>query len=402
MSQARKPPQPDIAGRSRSSRGLFLAVSSALLLSLVVALFVLFSHGPGDAHLASTTSRPQPEATAEALPMGSTATPTSLASVASVRSKTALPARSPVIDSIEVDKHEVCRGEENFATVQAHDAEGREDRLIIQLGGTREVGPRLPFRLEDAAGVQQPHVLVRGPGGTPAVAQLPPITVKDCEVEQRVTLDVELDPASPHVLTLISSVEPGRAVQQPLVPRSYTWDFGDGKRQVSTTNQVEHSYEGRPTKGRFAHYLLKVVVDDGRGHAYSGSRAYGFPDFGFGALEEGRVLIQTSGRSREGEQRDTGERVRLYHGHGQTVRVDRILSSEGHRDSRQGADTLPVELDVRQVLATRELPAGTSTSTQDLTALRPTEPGRMRILELSGRAGGLPASGRIILSSLPR
>jgi hypothetical protein len=51
------------------------------------------------------------------------------------------------------------------------------------------------------------------------------------------------------------------------------------------------------------------------------------------------------------------------------------------------------------LLGVSELSPGMSTKTSDLSALRPSEPGRVRKLEFFGRSGAYEARGTIVLTS---
>jgi hypothetical protein len=304
----------------------------------------------------------------------------------------------PWIERIDVDKTEVCYGEENFATVRAYDASGASDRLIVRLSGSREMGFRLPFRIGKSDAMRTRHVLVTGPGGPPATAEIPNVTVKDCEVAEQVAIGVQVQPRSPHVLALSAEVSSGtEATAEKFEPFSYEWDFGDGSSQITEQAEVEHSYEGASAKTRFSYFLMQVKVKDRRGREVVGSRAYGFPNFGFGAfVDNQQILVHSAGGSMEGE-RASGEPVRLYHGYEEAVRLERVRSTEVLRSGNRELSS--EEHSAEALLGVSELPPGKSTATRDLDALRPSEPDRVRKLELMGRAGSVEARGTIILTS---
>jgi hypothetical protein len=305
----------------------------------------------------------------------------------------------PRIERIDVDKTEVCYGEENFATVRAFDASGASDGLIVRLSGSREMGFRVPFRIEKSDATRTRHVIVTGGGGPPAVAAIPEVKVKNCEVAEQVTLGVRLQERSPHVLVLTADVaSTASGAAEKLEPVSYEWDFGDGTSQTTEGSEVVHSYEGQPATTRFSYFLLRVKVKDRNGREVTGSRAYGFPNFGFGTfVDNHQVLLHSAGGSLAGEQAAAGERVRLYHGYEGIVNLERVRSTELSR--AENRELPAVEHSAAALLGVSQLSPGKSTETSDLASLRPTEPGRIRKLELIGRAGSIEARGTIVLTS---
>jgi len=303
------------------------------------------------------------------------------------------------IDRIEVDKTEVCAGEENFATVHARDGSGGKDRLIIQLEGSREMGFRLPFRTDKDTEGRPRRVIVHG-GGPPAVADLPEVKLKDCEVSERVGIDVTIAPRSVHLFTLRARITPTKlpAGEQGFDAVSYEWSFGDGTQQTTAVPEVEHSYEGIVQRSRFSYFLMGVKVKDRRGREVSGSRAYGFPNFGFGSfVDDRRILLYSAGGSEEGAGTTEEQRIRLYHGYEGPVRLERVRSTEVIRSETRNLET--TEYDAASLLGISELVPGKSTTTKDLSSLRPKEPGRIRKLEIVGHAGSFEAKGTIILTS---
>ena len=323
------------------------------------------------------------------------------------RPSEAMPSSDPIdapppgarIERIEVDKTEVCAGEENFATVHAQDGSGGKDRLIIQLEGSREMGFRLPFRVDKATEGRTRRVIVHG-GGAPAIAELPEVKLKDCEVSERVGIDVSIAPRSVHLFTLRARVTPtaSSAGEQPFEAVSYEWSFGDGTQQTTAVPEVEHSYEGVPQRSSFSYFLMSVKVKDRSGREVSGSRSYGFPNFGFGTfVDDHQILIYSAGGSEEGAGTTEEQRIRLYHGFEGPVRLERVLSTEVMRSEKGNLET--TEYDAASLLGISELVPGKSTTTKDLSSLRPHEPGRIRKLEIIGRSGSIEAKGTIILTS---
>jgi hypothetical protein len=306
------------------------------------------------------------------------------------------PRPGPRIERIDVDKTEVCYGEENFATVRASDASGASDRLIVRLAGSREMGFRLPFHFERSNVGLARRVIVSGPGGPAVSAELPEVKVKDCDAFAQVHIEVSLVPRSPHVLTLSAVVSPVSGERFDAV--SYEWSFGDGTQQTLERTEVEHSYEGLPQRTRFSYLLISVKARDRRGRQVSGSRAYGFPNFGFGEFAENhRILIYAAGGSEPGAPLSDNDRIRLYHGYEGAVKLERVRSLEPSRSNARAGEG--VEYSAAALLGLSELVPGKSSLTLSLSSLRPSEPGAIRKLEISGHAGSIEARGTIVLTS---
>lgn len=308
----------------------------------------------------------------------------------------------PRIESIELDKREVCFGEENFANVRARDQSGSSDRLIVSFAHSREMGFRLPFRIQRGAESRELRVIVNGPGGPPVSMALPAVRVKDCDEEAQATIEVALAPRSAHAFVLTANVETGAPANRAgsFEPVSYTWDFGDGTHVMTREPTVSHSYEGAPQKTRFSYFLINVKVSARDGRVASGSRSYGFPNFGFGAfVEEHRILLMSAGGLEAGDVA-APEKLRLYHGYEHPVTIDRIRTKETVRG--ESGEQIGPEYAGGALLGVANIPPGTSATTLDLAALRPTAPGHVRELEILGHSGDVPARGKLVLTSTTR
>jgi len=308
----------------------------------------------------------------------------------------------PHIESIELDKSEVCFGEENFANVRAHDQSGSSDRLIVTLARSREMGFRLPFRIERGAEARELRVMVSGPGGPPVSMALPRIRVKDCDEASRASIGVALAPRSVHSFVFTARVDAAPLANHAgsFDPVRYSWDFGDGARVTTQEPSVNHSYEGAAQSTRFSYFLISVKVSARDGRVASGSRSYGFPNFGFGAMvDDQRILLMSSGGLDEGDITKP-EKVRLYHGYAHPVTIDRVRTKELTRG--QSEQVASEEYAGGVLLGLVSIAPGGSATTRDLGALRPTEPGHSREIEVFGHSGKVPAYGKFALTSTTR
>jgi hypothetical protein len=68
----------------------------------------------------------------------------------------------------------------------------------------------------------------------------------------------------------------------------------------------------------------------------------------------------------------------------------------------QSAELVGAEYAGGSLLGIGNIPPGTSTTTLDLAALRPTEPGHVREVEIFGHSGNVPAYGKLVLTSTTR
>ena len=82
------------------------------------------------------------------------------------------------------------------------------------------------------------------------------------------------------------------------------------------------------------------------------------------------------------------------------MRLERVRSIELDRSTKRELNS--VEYSPQSVLGVSEISPGKSIATRDLSELRPSEPNRVRKLELVGHAGSVEARGTIVLTSLAK
>jgi hypothetical protein len=195
---------------------------------------------------------------------------------------------------------------------------------------------------------------------------------------------------------------------QRLVPRVYRWEFGDGNQETTSGPEVEHSYEAREQTVAMTSFIVTVRIEGRDGQEAKGSRSIGFPNSGFSRLtRDGTVLI--SAGFQESPSKDgaapSRERIWLYHGYRQAVRIDNVRLRETVLDGDKERETSTRDYDPEALLGFRELPPHQSLATRDLTDLRPStkDATAVRYVEVRGRTtDGKEASGTFTLLASSR
>jgi hypothetical protein len=300
------------------------------------------------------------------------------------------------IDAVEVDKQEVCKGEEAVVTIRAHSTNANGDDYLSYgvMGHPELVGSRFTLRPEESLGYKWMRVFVRGKRGTSAIADVPPVRVKDCETPHRLTIDLRRRPQMPDRAFLTARL--ASASGEGFQPVDYRWDFADGSTATTSIPEVEHSYEGRLQNRAYSYFFVTVTARNAGGRELQGSRSLRFVNLGFSPAGRERTVTIFSGVD-EGAR--GGEKIWLYHGHPVAVRIDKVVVTDTVTDA-SGKQTVTASNshDPASLLGFAELPPGKSLVTRDLTQLRPAEPAVARTVEVSGHAGGGDAaSGSFIL-----
>jgi hypothetical protein len=299
------------------------------------------------------------------------------------------------IEGIDVDKQQVCKGEEITVSVRAHATERDGGRFLSYgvLGHPDVVGPRFTLRLEESLAVDWMRVFVRGQRGA-AVKAIPPVVVKDCETPDVLTIDVQRKPEMMDRAWLTARLaERGTtAAANPLRPVEYRWTFGDGTTQTTATPEVEHNFENRRQNVAYAYYFVSVEARDTHGKTARGSRSLRFVNLGFHPLIHDKQVVVFSAIDPRAA---GGEKVWLYHGHDEAVRIDSVVVNDVARGANGDDVTVATNgHDPMSLLGFAELPPGKSLATRDLAALRPADAGKQRVVEITGHtASGHAARG---------
>jgi len=293
--------------------------------------------------------------------------------------------KAPTIHGISVDKQAVCRGEENFVNVRATGPDGSDAHLRVSLRGTSDVGSRIPFRLYSDSAAAMPRVLVEGRGGAEVTAPLPPVKVKNCEVQRTAAIELIALGASTNDWRFAARVTSGT-----FVPQSYEWDFGDGTHSVSTEAEIVHSYRFRSQDKRYSTFLIALTMRNSSGELLRTTRAFGIPNPAFGRLvRHGEVAVFAERRNQEGGQ----ELTRLYHAYHAPVRIEnvalKIRSQDGRREDFVG-NYSPESIGVREVPPGEPAEVTLMLANMKLPDIRPL----LLVFEVKGSTNdGIPASG---------
>ena len=178
----------------------------------------------------------------------------------------------PIIDSITLEKDEVCEGEENLVTVQAHTPDGNDAFLHYQVGSIRGSPVALRSYLDDRGRPTAHRVSVFGKNNVVTSAAVPSFRVKRCDAGLAVVIEHRLRPNTvaefefeARIVNRGSPSANGAAMAQ-VRPRGFRWAFGDGTREDSREPRTVHSFASRPQESLYSHFLVTVDVlaEDGR------------------------------------------------------------------------------------------------------------------------------------------
>ena len=325
---------------------------AAVAVALAVLLWMRDGAMPGpavqSAAVVTLPPRPAPVASAEPkLPAPGAAT----AAVA-----------PPVFDSVELEKSEVCEGEENLIRVRAHTTDGNDAHLHYTIAG--EPGAQVPVRAyvgrdgkapaQSAVAFSKDNVATR--------IELPPYTVKNCRPARILVVTVRVLPNSIGEREFTATVRTSDGA--PFVPAWYEWSFGDGTFDTTAGPVAVHDYSGAPQRTAFSDFLVKAKATDGSGQSVEGRYALHVRNVAFAARQRGVVAIFAQPTPRFPEMGADGvvrQTFRLWHAEDVPVQVtgatiSRLLlpSSSG------GAPPAPaaVAVDHTRLLRNAQIPPG--------------------------------------------
>ncbi len=379
-----------VAAMTRSHRKTWFTAFAFLLLAGVACVFLLAFRSPKVATTAAAADLDDHPPLANGEPARQRWRANGVVTAAE-----ATPDVGVEIDAIDVDKQQACKGEEITVSVRARATERDGGRFLSYgvMGHPDSVGPRFTLRLEESLAVDWMRVFVRGRRGA-AVKAVPPVVVKDCETPDVVTIDVQRKPEMMDRAWLTARLAQRGATAEasPLRPVEYRWTFDDGTTQTTQTPDVEHNFENRRQNVAHAYYFVSVEARDTNGRTARGSRSLRFVNLGFRPLIHDKQVVVFSAIDPRAA---GGEKVWLYHGHDEAVRIDRIIVNDIIRGANGGDVTVATNgHDAMTLLGFAEIPPGKSIATRDLAALRPAEAGKQRVVEITGHtASGHTARG---------
>jgi hypothetical protein len=202
---------------------------------------------------------------------------------------------APVIDAIELEKTDVCEGEENLVTVKAHTTDGTDAFLHVVVLGQGS-GSSVPVRgVLDKHGVAVfPEIRVFGKDGVVTEAKLPPFRVHSCPARRNLIVSFQKMPNTLAGYRLYGSVvehernESERSNRPRLV--SYEWDFGDGERLDDSAPYAEHHFSRIDPNKRYSSFVVKLSATDERGEKLIGSTTLELENDAFEALRVKNVV----------------------------------------------------------------------------------------------------------------
>lgn len=292
-----------------------------------------------------------------------------------------------------LDKHAVCRGEENFINVR-YEADDWTEKFLspqIKIPGVegRRFGERVPFRLQGATSAPL-TVLVESPEEFQQI-QIPPPDVLDCDEPVVVTLVVRRGLGSfSRVKVDAHWRSTDVATAEPFVPSEFEWSFGDGHREITNVPTVRHSYEDRVQDRERSQFVLSVAARDASGIEATGSAEVSLVNKGFlsVAFRNEVAILYSLGDSPEpaAADVDSGVDVWLYHGHRHEVEIESIsmVEREWPRGAKKPLEHDAVELSVADTLGFTRLPARSSSPVRGLRGQKPQRRGLRRIYRLTG------------------
>jgi hypothetical protein len=295
----------------------------------------------------------------------------------------------PVIDEIDLEKTEVCAGEENLVTVKSHTTNGTDQFLHAVIDGHQGSSVPVTMWTDMRGNVMGTHtVTVFGRGNVATTQPLPSYRVKDCrptyiaEIMQRVRpntwADFDFNARVVGVPRAPTQAEFERGAKAPPVPKpfkvvGYSWDFGDGSTEVSLTPVVEHSYEGRDQKTLFSYFVVGVTARGEKGEVATARLTLSLVNPAFEArASKNLVALMISLNPRFPVLGDDGkvtQNVRIWHAEPQPVTITHAAVVSYYK--KAAGETKPQDVDVASLLGTTSIPPGkdgiTTTVTLDTT-----------------------------------
>jgi len=219
--------------------------------------------------------RSQRPAVSEALappPPGPSAAVLALGAAASTRiapktSASAVAPVAPIIDAVTLEKTEVCEGEENLVTVQAHTEDGHDAFLHFQVGPGSGSPAALRSYLDPSGRPTSHRVTAFGKNNVATSVDVPTFRVVRCDpafvavVERRLLPNTLAEFDFSVILAKSGTKETEDAAGLSFRPRSFRWSFGDGTpAEESREPHARHDFGARPQDTLYSQFLVTVEV----------------------------------------------------------------------------------------------------------------------------------------------
>jgi len=251
------------------------------------------------------------------------------------------PPEAPIIDSIELEKKQVCQGEENLVTVVAHTPGHRDDAYLHGvIGGKTGMSVPISTRLKEDGSQPDPRkITIFGRRNEPITVDVPTYTVKECVVDRRAIVAHRLRPNTDAEFDIgVKILE--IAATEPFEPVTYHWNFGDGETANTDKPWTIHSYDNRDqSESLYATYLLGVTVTDASGTKVMGRRSLMLSNTAYADLvNSGIVTLSTSLNPRFPVIGDDGkirQQVRLWHHRPDPVTIEKIQLRTNYNTDRE-------------------------------------------------------------------
>ncbi len=294
--------------------------------------------------------------------------PATGSSTAAPRDTTRTPALAPappVIDSVTLEKDEVCEGEENLVTVRAHTLDGNDPFLHYRVGG--ESGSQVALRsyLDDEARPTAHRVSVFGKNNVATSVAVPHFRVKACDPGPAVVIEHRVLPNSSREFEWMARIvsrgaQRADAAAPPIFrPQAYTWSFGDGSREGGRAPVVRHAF-APSDDALYSQYLVEVEVLGEDGKVVKGRRSLELLNPAFEAFAyKGVVVLATDLDPRFPVLSGSGvvdQGIRLSHGRPGSVFITQVRITTRYLDtSRRDTPELAAPA---SILGHSEIPAG--------------------------------------------
>ena len=332
----------------RSSRKAVLAAAIVLLL----AVPLLLRDGDGREAPLETAAFVQPPPPPRPSPVASAPSKAAPATPAAIA--------PPVFDSVQVEKEEVCEGEENLISVRAHTTDGHDAFLQYTIAG--EAGARVPVRAYLGRDGKSPpqYAVAFSKDNVATRIELPSYRVKSCRPARVLLVTMRMLPNSVAEREFTATVR----AQDAFTPAWYEWTFGDETFDVTPVPVAVHDYSRSPQRTAFTDLLVKVKAVDGSGQSVEGRFPLHIRNIGFAARQRGMVAIFAEPTPRFPTMGPDGvvrQKFRLWHAEDVPVRLSGATRSRLLMPASPGsAPPVPeaVAVDHSRLLQHGDIPPG--------------------------------------------
>lgn len=276
---------------------------------------------------------------------------------------------APIIDSVTVEKREVCSGEDNLISVRAHSPDGNDAYLHTTVGAG--IGMRVPLRVwrEPDGTYELPTVTVFGKDNVATTVQVPRYTVKDCEPERLVEVFSRRAPNTEEDFEFLARIlEPPRrdtTSRAPFTPVRFVWTFDDQHTVTTSTPMVTQTLSPDVTRppSMYVQHQVRVDVFDATGKKVTGRSSLQLLDSTFENFDKkGVVTVLAVGTPRFPVEDAAGvvrQTFRLSHRWKGAVQLERVTAL---RSRAPEPDAPPMPEDTEEVsLGVDSLPEGRGT-----------------------------------------